>query len=138
LITRHRGRLQIQGDAFYPPKSDADFASYAAAVVSRYGRNGSFWSENPHLVPDPLTALELWNEPYESWDRKPRPDPDAYAALVSQAARAIHAVDPHLAVLMSADLESWDDGTAPHGRPWLASMLAANPELAAFFRAMSW
>jgi polysaccharide biosynthesis protein PslG len=125
------------GDPFYPPKSDADFAGYAAAVVSRYGRNGSFWSENPHLIPDPLTALELWNEPYESWDWKPSPDPEAYAALVSQAARAIHAVDPHSVVLMAADLASWGNGSAPNGHPWLASLLAADPELPGLVNAIA-
>jgi hypothetical protein len=121
------------GDAFYPPKSDADFANYAAAVVSRYGGNGSFWAGNPHLRPDPLTALELWNEPYESWDWKPRPDPEAYAALVTQAARAIHAVDPHSVVLMAADLASWGN----EGSPWLASVLAADPELAGLVNAIA-
>ncbi len=119
-----------QQDEFYPPKSNADFATYAAAVVSRYGRNGSFWSENPHLWPDPLTAVEIWNEPYESWDWKPGSDPGAYAALVSQAAPAMHAVDPHLMVLMSGDLESWDDRSAAGQHSWLASMLAADPQVA--------
>ena len=125
------------GNAFYPPKSDADFASYAAAVISRYGRTGTFWAENPQLTPDPLTALEVWNEPYESWDWKPRPDPVAYAALASQAARAIHAVDPHSVVLMAADLASWDNGNPPHRHSWLDSLLATDPELARLVNAIA-
>ena len=124
-------------DAFYPPKSNAEFATYAAAVVSRYGHNGSFWSENSHLRPNPLAAVEIWNEPYESWDWKPGPDPGAYAALVSQAAPAMHAVDPQLVVLMSGDLESWDDRLTSHQHSWLASMLAAEPQLAKLVNAIA-
>lgn len=118
------------GDIFYPPKHDVDFATYAAAVASRYGVHGTFWSEHAALKADPLTAVEIWNEPYGSWFWKPRPDPLAYVALVRQAALAIHRAKRHMFVLMSGDLQSFDGRNATsHYRPWLESLLAADPSL---------
>jgi hypothetical protein len=117
---------------FYPPKDDGDYAAYAAAVAARYGRGGTFWITHPELVPMPLTAVEIWNEPYGSWYWKPAPNPAAYAAMVRQAAPSIHAVDPEMTVLMSGDLRSWNNANRLHGRqsqPWLARLLAANPGL---------
>ena len=120
-----------RGGQFYPPSDDGYFATYARAVAARYGSRGSFWAEHPELTPDPLTAVEIWNEPYGSWNWEPASDPDAYAALVSAAAPAIHAVDPGMTVLMSGDLE----GSHPGAKPavtyaWLARLLAADPALA--------
>jgi hypothetical protein len=115
---------------FYPPTNNSDFASYAAAVAARYGAGGSFWAANPALVPDPLTTVEIWNEPFGSWYWKPGPNPEAYAALVNVTAPAIHAADPQMQVLISGDLQSWDDRNAATGtqaQPWLAQLLAVDP-----------
>ncbi|MGA2924701.1 MAG: hypothetical protein ABSG43_01715 [Solirubrobacteraceae bacterium] len=115
------------GDPLYPPNNDSEFAAYAAAVAARYGSRGSFWAEHLDVTPDPLTAVEIWNEPYGSWDWASGPSATAYAALVSQAAPAIHAVDPRIAVLMSGDLMSWDYAATPQHQPWLERLLAAAP-----------
>ena len=121
------------GNQFYPPKHDGDFAAYAAAVAARYGNGGWFWGDHGELAAMPLTAVEIWNEPYGSWAWRPGPDPVAYAALVRQTALAIHAADPNMQVLMSGDLQSWDDRNAATGtqaQPWLARLLAADPGVA--------
>ena len=115
------------GDVFFPPKSNADFAAYAAAVTSRYGNSGSFWTAHPDLTRTPLSAMEIWNEPYGSWFWKPGPDPAAYAAMVRATAPVIHAADPKMQIIMSGDLQSWDDGYAAHLQPWLSSVLRADP-----------
>jgi hypothetical protein len=63
----------------------------------------------------------------------PGPDPAAYDALVSTTAPAIHAVDPSMTVLMSGDLQSWDDRNAATGtqaQPWLARLLQDDPGVA--------
>jgi hypothetical protein len=117
------------GDTAYPPKNNSDFAAYASAVTARYGSTGSFWAEHPELTPDPLSAVEIWNEPYGSWFWKPAPDPAAYAAMVRQSAPAIHAADPHMKVLMSGDLYSSDPGGSGF-QPWLARLLADDPGIA--------
>ena len=121
------------GNKFYPPKNDVDYAAYSAGVASRYGSTGIFWSQHPELTPDPLSAVEIWNEPYGSWYWMPGPDPAAYDALVRATAPAIHAIDPSMTVLMSGDLQSWDDRNAATGtqaQPWLPRLLADDPGVA--------
>ncbi|HEX3974749.1 MAG TPA: glycosyl hydrolase [Solirubrobacteraceae bacterium] len=126
-----------RGNMFYPPKNDADFATYAAAVVARYGTNGSFWAQNPQLTRDPLAAVQVWGEPYGSWRWMPGPDPVAYAQLVRQTALAVHAADPALQVLMAGDLNSWSEHGNPHSQPWLAQVLAADPSLPGLVNGLS-
>jgi hypothetical protein len=118
------------GSIFYPPVHDSDFATYAGAVAARYGTNGSFWAQNPQLTRDPLAAVQVWGEPYGSWRWMPGPDPSAYAALVRATAPAVHAADPRMQVLMSGDLDSWNNNAEPHGQPWLARLLAVSPGIA--------
>src|SRR5581483_907703 len=68
-----------------PPRSAGDFATYAAAVVSRYGPGGSFWLENPGLKPLPVLTYEIWNEPDNGTFWYPSPNPAAYASLYGAA-----------------------------------------------------
>jgi hypothetical protein len=122
-----------QGSKVYPPSNNQDFASYAAAVTVRYGLDGAFWRDHPGLPVDPVSALEVWNEPFGDWFWQPGPDPAAYAALVEATAPAIHSVDPSMTVLMSGDLDSWDDrneATGTQSQPWLATLLQDAPDLA--------
>jgi hypothetical protein len=46
-----------------PPKSNRAYGQYAAALVRRYGPDGSFWIENPKLPRAPLRQWQIWNEP---------------------------------------------------------------------------
>jgi len=106
----------------YPPLNPADYARFVAAVADRYGRGGTFWRLNPRLVPSPLSAIELWNEPWVSVFWLPAPDPSAYARLVRAAATAVKARHPEMTLLASGDV----------GEPnptWLESLLRADPAL---------
>jgi len=116
------------GDPKYPPSSPADYATYAGAVAARYGPGGTFWATHPGLSPDPLTALELWNEPWGYWDWKPEPDPAAYAALVEPTAKAIHAANAGVQVIMAGTLLTV---TSTYGQvvPWLSALLKDDPAL---------
>jgi hypothetical protein len=115
------------GDGAYAPRDNADFAAYATAVVRRYGPGGSFWSAHPELTPQPLTAVELWNEPFGHWAWKPNPDPAAYARLARAAAEAVKAANPAVKVLLSGDLlQVRTDGKIVD---WLRNVLAADPGL---------
>jgi beta-mannanase len=109
----------------YPPKDSADYARFAAAVASRYGRGGTFWSQNPALAPRPLQAIEIWNEPWLWGFWRPNPDPQAYAALVRAAAPAIKAAAPQMKVILSGDLHvGFADGRANSWlNGWLAQLL---------------
>ena len=84
----------IPGQDHSPPRSDGDYAAYAQAFAARYGAGGSFWREHPDLPDDPVTVIEIWNEPDngEFWD--PSPAPAAYADLYLAARAAIDAADP--------------------------------------------
>lgn len=116
-----------RGDQLYPPRNPADYATYAAAIVARYGANGVFWAQHPTLPRVPLGGVELWNEPYGYWFWKPNPNPAAYAQLVTAAATAVRTADPTVPILASGDLMQT---TSNHqNSPWLAALLAADPSL---------
>ena len=47
-----------------PPRNTATYTRYLAALVDRYGSNGSFWRDNPALRRRPLRDWQIWNEPH--------------------------------------------------------------------------
>jgi hypothetical protein len=106
-----------------PPRSPSDYAAYAAAFAARYGPHGAFWSAHPALNADPVTVIELWNEPDNATFWKPAPDAAAYARLYDLARAAIAGVAPSVRVLVGGLTEGGAGG-------FLASMLAADPGLA--------
>jgi hypothetical protein len=123
------------GDTAYPPRDPADYGRYAGEVVKRYGPGGTFWSSRPSLVPRPLTAVELWNEPWGYWFWKPNPDPAGYARLARAAATAVKQHDPQIRVLIPGDvLQVRTDGAI---RNWQREVLAADPGLSSLFDAYS-
>jgi hypothetical protein len=123
------------GEGTYAPRVNAEFASYAAAVVRRYGRSGTFWRTHPELEPRPLSAVEVWNEPWGHWNWKPQPDPAAYARLARATAAAVKAVDPQVKVLISGDLlQVRTDGKIVE---WLKNVLAADAGLKSLVDAYS-
>jgi polysaccharide biosynthesis protein PslG len=118
------------GDIHYPPANPADYANFAQAVVARYGPNGSFWQSRPTLVPRPVQAAQLWNEPWGHWFWKPNPDPAGYARLVRSAGAAIRSVSPSVKLVVTGDVyQIRSDGSAPG---WLDVLLATDPGVAAF------
>jgi polysaccharide biosynthesis protein PslG len=110
----------VRGSDKYPPVNAADYARFVAAVSGRYGRGGTFWRSNRRLVPRPLTAIELWNEPWLRDFWQPRPDPAAYARLVRAAAVAVKSRHPRMTILASGDV-------LPD--TWFASLLTYDPDL---------
>jgi hypothetical protein len=89
------------------------FATFAAACVSRYGANGTFWAANPGLVPVKIT-MELWNEPYVPGSLVASAAPTAmatsYATLAHPAATAIRAIDPTTLIGLSTDFNYMGSG----------------------------
>lgn len=109
------------------PASDAEYAEYAAAVTRRYGLGGTFWSSNPDLEPQPVRAVEIWNEPSGYWFANPEPDPARYASMALAASEAIHEVDPAMKVLIDATLlQVRRDGRL---LSWIDEVLRAEPAL---------
>lgn len=98
----------------------AAYAVFAAAVVSRYGPNGTFWAANPDLTPRPFTAIELWNEP---WSAGHPVAVGTYVSLLHLAGAAIKTVDPAMTTLANVD-DRWTTMTDSSLHYWGQAVLA--------------
>ncbi|MHA3022157.1 cellulase family glycosylhydrolase [Mycobacterium sp. BMJ-28] len=74
------------------PSAASDYASFVAAVASRYGS-----AANQGVAK--ISAYEIWNEPNGFTGWYPTPDASAYTALLKAAYTAIKAVDPKATVV---------------------------------------
>jgi len=108
----------------FPPRSMAQFAQFAAAVVRRYGPHGTFWRAHPHLPALPIHSWQVWNEPNFKIYWGYRPNAAAYAAMLRATYRAIRAVEPH-AEVVTAGIAEGDFGIS--FSRYLAELLAADP-----------
>jgi hypothetical protein len=91
---RHPGELAS------PPTDPQEYADFAGALVRRYGPAGSFWTEHPELVAQPIRHWQIWNEPNFKvfWSDQPfAPD---YVELLRAARGAIKAVDPGARIVL--------------------------------------
>jgi hypothetical protein len=79
------------------PGDVASYAAFAAALVTRYGSSGSFWKANPGLTPQPISAVEIWNEENLSGTYVA---PASYATLYEAARAAIHDVNPSVEAIV--------------------------------------
>lgn len=111
----------IPGQDHSPPRSASDYAAYAGAFAARYGAGGAFWAAHPELTAEPVSTIEIWNEPDNGqfWTRTP--DAAAYADLYAAARLAIDAADPAARVIV---------GGLTRPTEFLPAMLAARPGLA--------
>jgi hypothetical protein len=89
----------VPGQDHSPPRSDDDYAAYAQAFVARYGVGGTFWQAHPEIPPQPVTTIEIWNEPDNPDFWTPTPDPAGYARLYLTTRAAVDAVDPAARVI---------------------------------------
>jgi hypothetical protein len=112
-----------------PPSNRAAFGNYAAAVVRRYGPNGSFWAENPDVPKLPIRSWQIWNEPNLSQYWYPRPNPAAYVKLLKAANKAIKSVDRRAEVL-TAGLPDSQQGGAMRFTKFVTGMYRAGAKSA--------
>jgi hypothetical protein len=110
----------VSGQDHSPPRSDADYAAYAQAFAARYGVGGSFWRTHPLLPAEPVTTIEIWNEPDNPQFWYPTPSAGAYAAMYQLARQAIDKVDPQARVVI---------GGLVNPESFLPEMLQADPGL---------
>jgi hypothetical protein len=85
-----------------PPRSEAAYARFMAALVRRYGPSGSFWRANEELPRLPVRGWQIWNEPYLKlyWTDQPRYAP-GYVRLLREAHTSIKRADPGARVVLS-------------------------------------
>jgi hypothetical protein len=98
-----------------PPRRNSDYASYLAALVERYGPNGSFWVANPALPKRPLRQWQIWNEPHlrPYWNAPARSRwayPAGYGRLLRSAYRAIKIRDRGAKVVLAGITQrAWEE-----------------------------
>jgi polysaccharide biosynthesis protein PslG len=114
------------------PSDPTAFARYAAALVGRYGANGSFWAENPTLRSSAIGTWEIWNEPYLGSGDNGHYDPGAYARLVKAAAIAGRGADPNAKFLLAAEMQSARDANG-NWQWWVDALYQAVPDLNSYF-----
>jgi polysaccharide biosynthesis protein PslG len=98
-----------------PPRKRSDYVTYLAALVDRYGPDGTFWTENPDLPKLPLREWQIWNEPHlaQYWDA-PEKGPygyvRAYPLLLRASYNMIKTLDPGAKVVMAGLTQrAWDE-----------------------------
>ncbi|MFL5865806.1 MAG: hypothetical protein ACJ766_01745 [Thermoleophilaceae bacterium] len=82
-----------------PPRSNKSMASFAQALVARYGPRGSLWKDRPGLRKVPIRSWEIWNEPSLAayWCGKPKAK--AYVKMLKTVGRAIKKRDRHAEIV---------------------------------------
>jgi hypothetical protein len=97
-----------------PPTNPDDFARFVSAGAQRYVSSG-------------LTTWEIWNEPNVSTFWYPRPDPEAYTALLVRASAAIKHVEPDATIISGGLAPSSDSagGSQIDVRTFLTRVYAA-------------
>jgi hypothetical protein len=98
-----------------PPARPADYVTYLAALVERYGPDGTFWTDNPELPKHPLREWQIWNEPHlpAYWDA-PEKGPfgyvRAYPLLLRGSYNIIKSLDPGAKVVMAGITQrAWEE-----------------------------
>ena len=114
------------------PSDPTAFGNFVAAIVARYGTNGSFWNQYPSLRPYAIQTWEIWNEPYAGNGNNGDYDPGAYARLVKAAAIAGRSADPNAKFLLASEMQSAQE---PSGQWqwWTDAMYQAVPDLNNYF-----
>ena len=119
-----RSSIPPGGDEWrvWPPADEHEFASFAAAMVQRYGPNGTLWRDHPEIPYLPVHIWQVWNEPNISYNWPAGPSAAGYADMLRQVSAGIRSVDPG-AEIVTAGLPRSSDGIPPD--QFLRDMYAA-------------
>ena len=98
-----------------PPKSRSDYVTYLAALVERYGPDGTFWTDHPELPKHPLREWQIWNEPHlpAYWDA-PEKGPYGYAKnyplLLRASYNIVKSLDPGAKIVLAGITQrAWEE-----------------------------
>ena len=96
------------GDIASPPSDPASFGRFVTALAARYGPDGSFWAERPHLPRRPIRAWHIWNEPNIALFWTEQPFAPSYVQMLRAADAALAVADPGAKVVLAGlTNESW-------------------------------
>jgi hypothetical protein len=103
------------------PANPADYGRFMTAAALRYGAHSTI-----PLLRGSITNWQLWNEPNHQAYAQPKPNPDAYAAMVKSAYTGIKWVDPGATVVTGGTAPAPDaaDGTDYQPVTWLKDLYA--------------
>lgn len=98
-----------------PPKSRSDYVTYLAALVERYGPEGTFWTDHPELPKHPLREWQIWNEPHlQDYWAAPENGPYGYARSYPLLLRAsyniVKSLDPGAKIVLAGITQrAWEE-----------------------------
>ena len=98
-----------------PPKSRSDYVTYLAALVERYGPEGTFWSDHPELPRHPVREWQIWNEPHlpAYWDAPERGAygyTRAYPLLLRSSYNIVKSLDPGAKIVLAGLTQrAWEE-----------------------------
>ena len=84
-----------------PPSDPQQYANYMGALVRRYGPGGSFWTEHPEYVAQPIRYWQIWNEPSFNTFWSDQPFAQDYVALLHDSRAAVKATDPGAKIVLA-------------------------------------
>jgi hypothetical protein len=97
-----RWARRVLGAKHSAPADVRDYTAYLAALVTRYGPNGTFWAERPELAARPVRVWQVWNEPDMEYQWVPRNGwQRSYGELLRAAYATVRAADPGARVAMA-------------------------------------
>jgi hypothetical protein len=98
-----------------PPKNRSDYVTYLAALVERYGPEGTFWTDHPELPKHPLRQWQIWNEPHlpAYWDA-PENGPYGYVRnyplLLRSSYNIVKTLDPGAKIVLAGITQrAWEE-----------------------------
>jgi hypothetical protein len=98
-----------------PPKSRSDYVTYLAALVERYGPDGTFWTDHPELPVHPVREWQIWNEPHlpAYWDAPEKGRygyTRAYPLLLRASHNIVKTLDPGAKVVLAGITQrAWEE-----------------------------
>jgi len=98
-----------------PPKNRADYVNYVAALVERYGPDGTFWNDHPELPKRPLRQWQIWNEPHlqDYWaapEKGPYGYVRSYPALLRASYNVVKSLDPGAKIVLAGITQrAWEE-----------------------------
>jgi hypothetical protein len=100
-------------------------ADFAAALVRRYGSDGSFWTDtsDAHNPPyEPIVDWQIWNEPSSQTYYRPQPSVKGYAKLVKFSHDAITDADPEARIVLAGVFPQPEGGDRFRLKPYLTDL----------------
>jgi hypothetical protein len=98
-----------------PPKKRNDYVTYLAALVERYGPEGTYWSDHPEIPKHPVREWQIWNEPHlpAYWDapeRGPYGYTRAYPLLLRASYNIVKTLDPGAKIVLAGITQrAWEE-----------------------------